>query len=556
MTTGKRDILIIALLSSLLFIPLIGNVHLFDWDEINFAECSREMIETGDYLRVHIDYEPFWEKPPLFFWFQSASMHLFGINEFAARLPNAIAGVITLILLYLIGNRISGRVFSLFWVIAYAGSILPFFYFKSGIIDPLFNLFMFLAVYYLYKRYSLSHREHYVLFLAGFFAGLAILIKGPVGYLLPFLTLVVFFIIKRKSISFDIRGLILFSVYAAIVSLLWFGAEILTNGTWFMERFIQYQIRLLTTGDAGHSGPIYYHVVVLLIGCFPASILLFTGLGKKSEMNEAGTGMKLWMIILLAVVVIIFSIVKTKILHYSSLAYYPITYLAAVGMYQLVTGKSQWNWKKSSALLLLAFIPSLLFTAIPLAGMFKAELIPMLRDKFVAGNLQADVKWLGFEWIIGLIIFVGTIVSVIYLHKKEFVRGFVVLFGSVVVTLTLFLPLTIPKLEGYIQGAPIEFYQEMSGKDVYVKAIGFRSYADLYYSYKPEKLSAKAAGVPHTEWEKWLADSGKPIHPAYFVTKINEKEKLMEKYPKLRILKEKNGFVFFVRSDSSDSPAD
>lgn len=553
MTTGKRDILIIAVLSALLFIPFIGNVHLFDWDEINFAECSREMIETGDYLRVHIDYEPFWEKPPLFFWFQAASMHIFGINEFAARLPNAIAGVVTLVLLYLIGNRISGRVFSLFWVIAYAGSILPFFYFKSGIIDPLFNLFMFLAVYYLYKRYSLGHKEHAVLFLSGFFAGLAILIKGPVGYLLPFLTLVVFFLIKRKTISFDFKGLFLFSVYAAIVSLLWFGAEIMSNGTWFMERFIQYQIRLLTTGDAGHSGPIYYHVVVLLIGCFPASVLLFSGIGKKTEMNEAGNGMKLWMIILLAIVVIIFSIVKTKILHYSSLAYYPITYLAAVGMYQLVTGKSQWNWKKSTGLIVLAVIPSVLFTAIPLAGMFKADLIPVLRDKFVAGNLQADVQWLGFEWIIGLIIFIGTGVSIIYLHKKEFVRGFVILFGSVVVTLSLFLPLTIPKLEGYIQGAPIEFYKEISGRDVYVKAIGFRSYADLYYSFKPKKLSASAAGVPHTEWEKWLADSGTPKYPAYFVTKINEKEKLMEKYPKLKILKEKNGFVFFVRQDSTTS---
>ncbi len=553
MTTGKRDILIIAVLSALLFIPFIGNVHLFDWDEINFAECSREMIETGDYLRVHIDYEPFWEKPPLFFWFQAASMHIFGINEFAARLPNAVAGVVTLVLLYLIGNRISGRVFSLFWVIAYAGSILPFFYFKSGIIDPLFNLFMFLAVYYLYKRYSLGHKEHAVLFLSGFFAGLAILIKGPVGYLLPFLTLVVFFLIKRKTISFDFKGLFLFSVYAAIVSLLWFGAEIMSNGTWFMERFIHYQIRLLTTGDAGHSGPIYYHVVVLLIGCFPASVLLFSGIGKKTEMNEAGNGMKLWMIILLAVVVIIFSIVKTKILHYSSLAYYPITYLAAVGMYQLVTGKSQWNWKKSTGLIVLAVIPSVLFTAIPLAGMFKADIIPVLRDKFVAGNLQADVQWLGFEWIIGLIIFIGTGVSIIYLHKKEFVRGFVILFGSVVVTLSLFLPLTIPKLEGYIQGAPIEFYKEISGRDVYVKAIGFRSYADLYYSFKPKKLSASAAGVPHTEWEKWLADSGKPKYPAYFVTKINEKEKLMEKYPKLKILKEKNGFVFFVRQDSTTS---
>ena len=48
----------------LLFIPGLGSVHLFDWDEINFAESAREMLVTGDFLTVRVNYEPFWEKPP------------------------------------------------------------------------------------------------------------------------------------------------------------------------------------------------------------------------------------------------------------------------------------------------------------------------------------------------------------------------------------------------------------------------------------------------------------------------------------------------------------
>src|SRR4030042_1849068 len=86
---------VIALVSLALFVPFIGGVHLFDWDEINFAESAREMIVTGDYLTVRIDFLPFWEKPPLFIWMQVLSMKLFGINEFAARFPNAICGIIT-----------------------------------------------------------------------------------------------------------------------------------------------------------------------------------------------------------------------------------------------------------------------------------------------------------------------------------------------------------------------------------------------------------------------------------------------------------------------------
>jgi 4-amino-4-deoxy-L-arabinose transferase-like glycosyltransferase len=101
--------------------PFLGGVHLFDWDEINFAEAAREMIIQKDYLRVYINYEPFWEKPPLFIWLQAFAMKLFGINEYAARFPNAVCGVITLIVLFLIGEKLYDRRFgflvrSLLWL--------------------------------------------------------------------------------------------------------------------------------------------------------------------------------------------------------------------------------------------------------------------------------------------------------------------------------------------------------------------------------------------------------------------------------------------------------
>ena len=52
-------------LGIMFFLPFLDAVHLFDWDEINFAEAAREMLLTGNYSSVTINYEPFWEKPPL-----------------------------------------------------------------------------------------------------------------------------------------------------------------------------------------------------------------------------------------------------------------------------------------------------------------------------------------------------------------------------------------------------------------------------------------------------------------------------------------------------------
>ncbi|MDZ4847340.1 MAG: glycosyltransferase family 39 protein, partial [Chitinophagales bacterium] len=138
--------LFIILTGAVLFIPFLGRVHLFDWDEINFAESAREMLVTGNYARVQIDFQPFWEKPPLYFWLQTLSMKLFGVNEFAARFPNAVCGILTLSLLFFFGKKYFDTTFAWLWVFAFTGSFLPHFYFKSGIIDPWFNLFIFSGV--------------------------------------------------------------------------------------------------------------------------------------------------------------------------------------------------------------------------------------------------------------------------------------------------------------------------------------------------------------------------------------------------------------------------
>lgn len=66
----------------LLFVPFLGAVHLFDWDEINFAECAREMLSSGNYLSLQMNYQPFWEKPPLFIWMSPINMNK-GNNKWA-----------------------------------------------------------------------------------------------------------------------------------------------------------------------------------------------------------------------------------------------------------------------------------------------------------------------------------------------------------------------------------------------------------------------------------------------------------------------------------------
>lgn len=540
----KLSIIVVA---AVLFLPFLGSVHLFDWDEINFAEASREMIETGDWLRVHIDYEPFYEKPPLFFWVQVVSMKIFGINEFGARFPNAIIGIITLLLLYSFGKKLFDRTFGLLWVIAYAGSILPYFYFRSGILDPLFNLFMFISAWYIFRFFDDEEEKNYNHLNAGLFSGLAILVKGPVGLLLPGLTFIIFNLITIKKFRFKIVQMLLFGIVAILTAGVWFGVELSVNGPVFLEAFFKYQIRLLTTGDAGFSGPIYYHLVVVLIGCFPASLFVFNSFKKQDTLTEGQKNFKLVMFILLSVVMIIFSLVKTKIVHYSSLSYYPVTFLGALALYEIVNERlTNFRWTKIAITTTGVFI-GLLISALAMIGIFKEDIIPYVQDEFVRANLKADSLWYGWEPVIGLLLVGTTIFSVILLNKRKPVKGILFLFGGTALTLSLMLPLMLPQIENYVQGAPVGFYESLQGKDVYVKAVGFRSYADIYYSKKEKKNSASGIGILHKDIEDFLIN-GDIKKPAYFVTKINERDK-WTKIPNLKVLYEKNGFIFLQRRE-------
>jgi len=554
---GKKPVLltIIGLIGALLFLPFLGQVHLFDWDEINFAESAREMLLTGNFWRIRVDFEPFWQKPPLFIWLQTLSMYVFGVNEFAARLPNALCGIATLMVIYAIGSRLYNQYLGILWMLAYAGSFLPHFYFKSGIIDPVFNLFIFLGIYFLsdlaaYAREPGNYNERWSrrrdLLLAPFFIGLAVLTKGPVGLLLPALALIVFWAIHYRTRIMSIAQIVLMVIVIAMVTFAWYGVETIRHGPWFLTAFVKYHIELLTTEDAGHGGPIYYHFIVLLLGCFPASILIFRAFkGHKNE-HIFQTTFHSWMIILLCVVLVVFSLVQTKIVHYSSLAYFPITFLAAFYADNLRKKTDRWAWYNTLGLFVIGGLIAIIFAVVPFLGKNTEWLFPYINDPFAKANLTAAVTWTGVESVIGFFYLALLIIGYIMIRKQFYLPGVGTFFLATLITVQSVMMVIVPKIEGYTQRAAIEFYKERQGEDCYVEVLGFKSFAHLFYSRKLPKNAA--SNIPKPEkmpFQKWLL-KGAINKPAYFVAKITHADKYKE-MPELTVIDEKNGFVFFKR---------
>ncbi len=536
MSTTVKYLLIIVI-GSLLFFPYLGQVHLFDWDEINFAECAREMILTDNYLQVQINFRPFWEKPPLFIWMQVLSMKAFGINDYAARFPNAFMGVLTLISLFYAGRRVVSERMATYWVLIYAASWLPHFYFKSGIIDPTFNLFIFLAFF---QAYLVSSTERKMLhsLLAGLFLGLAVLTKGPAAILIAILAFGVYMIMNRGLKGYKVAHIATITIAAFLTTSLWFGLEIIKNGWWFVNEFIVYQIRLLTTQDAGHGGPFFYHFIILLLGCFPASVFLFQYGRKGALVQGEHKAFTQWMWIMFWVVLLLFSIVKTKIVHYSSLCYFPLTFLAALAVYRIDETKAK---VKGIVKVLLGFIGTVVaiaIAAIPLVGLNKSKLIPLIDDPFAVANLAADVSWSYTEVIWGVIYIVGIWVAFVLL-TKNFKKGFIVLCIVQLMIIQVTVLHFTPKIEAFSQRAAIDFYKSFQGKDVYVHVLGYKSYAHLYYTRKQPQANDKY------DDENWLL-AGNVDKSVYFICKITAADSYRT-IPQLEEIGAKNGFVFFKR---------
>ncbi len=534
--------LIILISAVVFFIPFLGAVHLFDWDEINFAESAREMIVTGNYSRVQIDFHPFWEKPPLFFWLQALSMHVFGINEFAARFPNAITGIITLLTLYFIGKKLHDEKFGFIWSLSYLGSFLPHLYFKSGIIDPLFNYFIFITIYFIAKSsVELNKRKAtWFTFYAGISIGFATLTKGPVGFLIVAITCFVYWIrIRFKKIS-SLKNIIIYLLTFIVVSSLWFGMEMIKNGPWFITQFFMYQTDLLLTPVASHGEPFYYHFVVVFLGCFPISILALPALINRKTITLSDTlNFKKWMFILFWVVMILFSIVKTKIVHYSSLSYFPLSFLATVFLYKLLNRSAELNKPIRILLIAIGTLFSLLLIAAPLIAQHKELIIPFIKDKFAVACLNTNVKWNGWEFLIGVLYLASILYSIHLLNRKNIERGLVFLFYSTAFCMFFYLITVVPKIEQYSQAPAINFYKSIAGKKVYVSTVGFKSYAHLYYFQKMPDNKLQTSN------DDWLING--PIDkPSYLVAKINTRN-FFDNHPDCKLIKEEGGFLFYER---------
>jgi len=267
---------------------------------------------------------------------------------------------------------------------------------------------------------------------------------------------------------------------------------------------------------------------------------------------------------------ILFTIVKTKIAHYSSMAYLPLSFLAAMYVHHASIRIPYVRTYANVIFVVVGVLFGILLTALPLAAyQFSDVLLPLMNDPFaVAGFSNDNVTWSGGEFLIGVLYLIGVIVAAWFFFNRLMIRGLIVICFSTAFSLMLYAAFVVPNIEGYSQRPAIEFFKNQQGKDVYVTTIGYKSYAHYYYAQvQPpsphdalqqqksalmekygvatyNKLSQEEKAMFNGEVNEWLL-RGEIDKPVYFTTKITFHE---IDGPGIEILGTEGGFRLYRRN--------
>jgi 4-amino-4-deoxy-L-arabinose transferase-like glycosyltransferase len=317
----------------------LGGAALFEPDEGRNAEVAREILLLDDWVTPHYDFIPRLDKPIFFFWLVAFSFKLFGLSEWSARLPSVLAGLGCLSLAYILARSMFGRWAALWSVLILLTCVEFFALSRIVILDMTLTLFLSLTLAFFWFGHLSAGRSKRTLFLLMYAAmGVATLIKGPVGFMLPAAVIFFYLLFSRKWIV--LREMEILSgvpVFLLTVGS-WYVAVELCNPGYLRHFLWEENLARFATTRFKRSEPWYYFIVVLVAGFFPWTVLLPIGIAdlrKRSLTDE-----QLFLILWIALPFFVFSLSASKLPHYILPLYPPLAILVGAMIAKVFTDSS------------------------------------------------------------------------------------------------------------------------------------------------------------------------------------------------------------------------
>jgi len=265
-------LIVLLSLCGLLLLWGLGSMGLTDRDEGRNAEAGREMLESGDWISPTFNYEPRYAKPALVYWLMTLSYKLFGVDEFAARLPSALFGTGLILMTYLFLTRWWGAVTALFGSLMLLLNIEIIGLSRMALTDAVLIFWITLSLFSFWLGFQGTPRERWWRWLFYVAMAVATLAKGPVGFLVPLVTVALFLTITGQCGRFGKEGSpLLGTVLFAAIALPWYAAMWQLHGSDYAASAQANTVGRFLNPMEGHSFTILFYVPVLLLGFFPWS---------------------------------------------------------------------------------------------------------------------------------------------------------------------------------------------------------------------------------------------------------------------------------------------
>jgi 4-amino-4-deoxy-L-arabinose transferase-like glycosyltransferase len=242
---------------------LLGSRGLNEPDEGRYAEIAREMVASGDWLVPHLNGFPHFQKPPLLCWLTASSVAVFGANEWAARLPSALAAVGTLALTFWMTHALLGRAAAWCATLVLLSS-LEFFILARLLTPDMLMTFWITAALACLVQVSRggSARWRWVFFVA---MGCGFLTKGPMALVVP-ISGAIGMRLAGAPLSLPwVRGLAL----ALALGLSWFVALALSSHELLRYFWHDELLNRFASRAHGRSEAFWFFAPVLLGGFLP-----------------------------------------------------------------------------------------------------------------------------------------------------------------------------------------------------------------------------------------------------------------------------------------------
>ncbi|EKU98656.1 PMT family glycosyltransferase, 4-amino-4-deoxy-L-arabinose transferase [Leptolyngbya sp. PCC 7375] len=264
----------------------LDSIGLIDETEPLFAEASRQMYATGDWITPYFNGETRFDKPPLVYWGMALGFHIFGVGEWGVRLPSALAAAgltgFSFCTLQRFGYAHGGQsadiqdkrqAFTLAAVVGAVSMALhpeTLVWARTGVSDMLLSGCMGAALLCFFWGYAQAPRWYYGFYI---FVALAVLDKGPVGLVIPGLIVTVFAVYmgQIRTLLKEIK-LLQGSLITLLLTVPWFIAAIAIHGQTYIDSFFGYHnYERFTDVVNGHAAPWYFYFAVVAVGFLPWS---------------------------------------------------------------------------------------------------------------------------------------------------------------------------------------------------------------------------------------------------------------------------------------------